>query len=275
MDKRFVAHRDYLDNQENISCVLLRSCLLHALPRRLDSLEYVDEMPDAETIASFDGNVIPVGDLAWVRQWLSNVPGAADPTLTPIEIPDAMLPFAGREYFRSLGRDIDEAHLSTERYFIKDVDTLKRWNSLLYNGEVAGLIEPGTTYSVSEKVSFLSEWRVFVFEDAERGAYSYLGDPMLFPDADAIHEMVTAWKEDALAARPRAYTLDVGVISSPDDPRADGQGHVTVPIEVHPFVACGLYGFDDAAVIADMLVAGYEWYRDEAARDVRGTGESA
>lgn len=236
MDKRFIAHRDYLENRENISCIIERSCLVQALPRRLDTLEYVNELPDAETIASFDENIVPIGDLNWVRTWLSCIPEASDPNLTPIEIPNAMMPFAGREYFRSLGRDIDEAHRDASKFFLKDIDTLKKWNSLLYDGEISGLLNPDTTYSVSEKVIFLSEWRIFVYEDVARRTCNYLGDPILFPNAETIHEMISNWRDDSLAARPRAYTLDVGVISAPENPKADALGHVTVPIEVHPFV---------------------------------------
>lgn len=255
MDKRFIAHRDYLDNTANISNVLLRSVLAHALPRRLDMLEYVDEMP--KDFTAYDKNCIPIGDLNWVREWLSNIPEAKDPMLTPLEIPDAMRSHLHREYFWSYGKDIPHEYFNGSEYFIKDAQTLKKWNSLLYDGEVSGFIEDDVLYTVSEKVNFLSEWRIFVYEDIEQGAYNYLGDPMIFPDAESIHDMIVTWKTSG-AVRPRAYTLDVGIIAD----NKTGRRH-TVSIEVHPFVACGLYGFSEP-VIADMLVAGYEWYRDEA-----------
>lgn len=262
MDKRFIAHRDYLDNTANISNVLLRSVLLHALPRRLDILEYVDEMPS--DFSEYDKNCIPVGDLNWVREWLSHLPEAKDPFLTPLEVPAPMAGHLHREYFKSYGRDLDELHFDASKYFLKDADTLKKWNSLLYDGEVSGLVVPDTLYVVSEKVNFLSEWRVFVHEDAEQGAFNYLGDPMMFPGSDAVHDMIALWRGSG-EPHPKAYTLDVGIIAD----KETGE-HVTVPIEVHPFVACGLYGFSDP-VIADMLVAGYEWYRDDAPAAKRWT----
>lgn len=258
MDIKFVAHRDYIENRANISCVLLRAVLQDALPRRLDTMDIVEQMP-TPALHDEDGNfLVPLGDLNWAREWLAGIPEAVDPMLTPIEIPDALLPYVGREYFWARERNLDAEHMNAGKYFLKDADTLKTWNSMLYDGYVSEIIEPDTIYSVSEKVNFLSEWRVFVFEDVERGAYNYLGDAMMFPDRDRIHEMVRAYADDILRPRPRAYTLDVGIIAD----KHTGE-HVTVPIEVHPFVACGLYGFS-SPVIADMLVAGYEWYLKDA-----------
>jgi len=66
--------------------------------------------------------------------------------------------------------------------------------------------------------------------------------------------MVNAYREEP---HPEAYTLDVGV-------RRGVQGAITEPIEVHPFVACGLYGFDGDA-LPDMLAKGAEWYRKQQA----------
>lgn len=255
MDKRFIAHTDYIDNRANTTNAILRCVLEQALPRRLDTMEKIDEIP--RDFRCYDNDCIPLGDLNWVRAWLSHVPDAKDPLLTPIEVPDAMARHLHREYFRCLGKDIPPTCLDGSRYFLKDADTLKKWNSLLYDGKLSGFIESDTLYTVSEKVNFLSEWRVFVYQDIEQGAFNYLGDPMMFPDTEAIHDMVSSWKT-AGEPHPRAYTLDVGIISDPRTKR-----HSTVPIEVHPFVACGLYGFSDP-VIADMLVAGYEWYRDDA-----------
>ena len=260
MDKRFIAHTDYIDNNANVSCILLSAVLSQCLPKRLDSSEKVEYVPSAGDFDYSDPNLIPLGDLNWARNWLSHVPDAADPALTPIEIPNAMLPFVGREYFWLLGKDIGSEHRDGSNWFLKDVDTLKKWNSLLYECDLSEFIEDDTLYSISEKVNFLSEWRVFVYEDAEQGAYNYLGDPMMFPDSDTVHEMIAAWRDDALDPRPRAYTLDVGIMS-------DGNVRRTVPLEVHPFVACGLYGFS-APIIADMLIAGYEWYRDEAGKQI-------
>lgn len=87
---------------------------------------------------------------------------------------------------------------------------------------------------------------------------------MMFPGSDAVHDMIALWRGSG-EPHPKAYTLDVGIIAD----KETGE-HVTVPIEVHPFVACGLYGFSDP-VIADMLVAEYEWYRDDAPAAKRWT----
>lgn len=263
MDKRFIAHRDYIENRANISCVELQAVLAEALPRRLDTLEKIDDLPSDLSSAGYDdGNCVPLGDLSWVSRWLSLLPSAADPDMTPLEIPKSLVPFACRYYETMRGSDIPCDLLDGKKYFLKDVSHLKRWNSLLYEGDLSRFIDPDVFYSISEKVDFLSEWRVFVYEDIPQAAQNYLGDPLIFPDRERIYDMIRAYRDSGIA-HPRAYTVDVGIISKENDSSADKLGHVSVPIEVHPFVACGLYGFSDR-VIADMLVAGYEWYAKEA-----------
>ena len=77
----------------------------------------------------------------------------------------------------------------------------------------------------------------------------YLGDPLIFPNAAEIKKMILAYMAEA---RPEAYMLDVAVC------RMDN-GEETVPLEVHPFVSCGLYSYVPDK-LADMLEAGYKWY---------------
>lgn len=254
MDKVFAAHRDYLDNQENESCLLLRHSLIWSAPRRLDTIEYIDDVPDTLDAFKLD-DTVPVGDLRFVQRWLEKTGCAVDGHMTPLEVPACLIDFMSREYFTCVGRNIPEKYLDGSRYFLKDIDTLKKWNSLLYDGELAGFIEEDTRYSISEKVVFLSEWRTFVHEDVEQGCFNYLGDPMMFPDREAIHDMVCALRESGV--RPRSYTLDVGIVAGIDGKRR------TEPIEIHPFVACGLYGFS-SPVLANMLCGGYEWYYKDA-----------
>lgn len=266
MDKRFIAHKDYLANEANLSCIIEKYVLKDAIPRRVDKIEWIENFPD-DFSQYLDKNCIPIGDLNWVRDWLSHTPYSADPNMTPLEIPDALLPFVNREYFWARGSEMDSKYMDGNKYFLKDIDTLKKWNSWIYEGDLSEFIEPNTFYSVSEKVNFLSEWRVFVYEDFPKGVCNYLGDPIMFPNRETIYSMIAAMREDILKPHPRAYTLDVGVVID-----KESNNQITVPIEVHPFVACGLYGFSDP-VIVDMLVAGYEWYRDEADNDILDNSE--
>ena len=72
---------------------------------------------------------------------------------------------------------------------------------------------------------------------------SYAGDFRATPDFDKIDAMIAAYRNEA----PAAYTLDVAVTETGD----------TVILEVHPFVSCGLYGFDQGDKLIKMLIDGY------------------
>lgn len=281
MDIRFVAHRAFIDNEENLSSKELLHALTWALPKRFDTLERMEEIPNslgelknALGITSNEEltNIVPIGDLRFVSSWLALMPNATDPSMTPLEIPPSLRKFACRKWRLCKGKDIPADEMDASRYFVKDADTLKKWNSLLYDGEISGFIELDTTYAISEKVNFLSEWRVFVNDGRIVGAENYLGDPILFPSRETIYDIVRTLENSHEA--PGAYTLDVGVMSAYRNCENNGiipdtQGYVTVPIEVHPFVACGLYGFSDPRELPDMLARGYNWYFRDAPDDLR------
>lgn len=280
MDIRFVAHAPYIDNRENLSCIELLHALNWAVPRRLDSLERIDDVPDTlgelkELLGVVNesdfATIVPVGDLGFVSRWLTLMPNAADPSMTPIEIPPALRKFAGRRWRLSLGDELLGDDFDSHKTFLKDADTLKKWNSLLCGGDMSGLVDRDTTYAVSEKVDFLSEWRTFVNDGRIVGIENYLGDPTLFPEREILFDMVR--KMQAAGEAPGAYTLDVGVMAAGSTSHLRStqisDGHATVPIEVHPFVACGLYGFSDPRELPDMIISGYNWYYKDAPRDLR------
>lgn len=280
MDIRFVAHAPYIDNRENLSCVELLHALNWALPRRRDSLERIDDVPDTlseleellgvATESDFAA-IVPVGDLGFVSRWLALMPNAADPSMTPLEIPPSLRKFAGRKWRLSLGGDLSGDDFDPSKTFLKDADTLKKWNSLLCGGNMFGLVDRDTVYAVSEKVDFLSEWRTFINDGQIVGVENYLGDPTIFPERESLFDMVRTMQ--ATGEAPGAYTLDVGVMAAAKAANLRGtqrnDGHVTVPIEVHPFVACGLYGFSDPRELPDMIVSGYNWYYKDAPHDLR------
>lgn len=260
MDTRFIAHNNYINNSANISCVLLNAVLSSALPRALDSIIYIDDVPTPEQLLTLDFDIshdVPLGDLNFVRDFLHNVEqlghDVADANLTPLEVPPAIQKYINREYVFLRGKDIPEIMLNSQKYFIKDASHLKKWNSLIYDGDITGFIEPETMYVLTEKVIFLSEWRVFVHRGEIEGTYNYLGDPAIFPDTETLYDMISELSE---SHSPKSYTLDVGIVSY------DGK-RKTEPIEVHPFVACGLYGFSDLC-LPRMLEDGYKWYLQEA-----------
>lgn len=98
-------------------------------------------------------------------------------------------------------------------------------------------------YFISEIVDFISEWRCFVYQGKLVGARPYDGDEWVTPHREIVEEMIRTYTD-----APEAYTLDVGVIRTES-------GLFTAIIEIHDFVSCGLYGFEDP-VILKMLEAG-------------------
>lgn len=195
------------------------------------------------------GNYIPVGDIPFVEVWLKKYHGK---TMVPIEVPEILRTreFLGRTYEfmdRNKLPSYEKGH-----YFVKNVNKLKEFNSSAYEGRVpAPSTIPSGTYLLSEWVDIRSEFRVFVYRDQILAVQNYLGAPLVFPDAAKIIKMINQYKEDK--GRPEAYTMDIAVLCRKD------QSADTVILEIHPFVSCGLYGFNHP-LIPDMLEAGIQYY---------------
>ena len=179
--------------------------------------------------------LIPVGNIPFVQSFLEK-------KMKPIEVPDELRRFLKREYFICKGQDVPKEYLNN-KYFFKDADTLKKWNNALNPYDLN--LNDNTNYVVSERVQFDSEYRVFVHEDEILGVQHYLGDVLLFPEAEYIRDVVYNYNG------PAAYTLDIGIHNGETD-----------LIEIHPFACCGLYGFYDRDIIP-MLKKGFEWYQNQ------------
>ena len=255
MDRLFEVQESWAESNRFPDPAVVERNFSYQCPRYLDKWEYVGD--EEEPVAEKDGlRCVPVGTIQFVQKWLEAL-GGADKAMTPLEIPYAMSTFLNRKYFRCKGTDLPKECLDGSKWFLKDASQLKKWSSLLYDDmDLSYYIEPDHVYTVSEKLEFASEWRVFVFNDEVVGCENYLGDILAFPDGAALSFMIQAYSK---VPHPRAYTLDVGVIEKRFD-------SVTVPIEVHPFAACGLYGFNGLE-LADMYDAGWKWYLEEYVPD--------
>lgn len=272
MDTLFVVQGEYaaatLDHSAQSYMMMLRSFC----PQFLDG---VVEMPvgraDGEDISSVVdrkredtrrrfARLVPVGTIPFVQAFLSwqRSTGAhpdADAAMTPLEVPESLRRFVSRPYAIVCGSDLPEGRIDGNRWFMKDASHLKRWAVPMANHSIEhGVDRDGTLYVVSGRVEFASEWRVFVHGDEVLSANFYMGNPLAFPSRETVSEMVRAYAESG--EHPSAYTLDIGV-------REVAGRIVTEPLEVHPFAACGLYGFFDRDVPA-MLSEGYEWYASGA-----------
>ena len=99
--------------------------------------------------------------------------------------------------------------------------------------------EPVTISNVLTDIK--SEWRGFVHNKKLVGLNNYLGDFTVFPDVSIINKMIAEYKNS-----PPSYTIDVAVCE-----------HGTVLLEVHNFVSCGLYGFNDHKLLPLMTINGW------------------
>lgn len=226
MDNVFLIQSEYAKTIDGI-CItsLMKNYASWFLDRHMTG-DIPPILMDRETL-------VPVGNLVFVQKFLNK-------KMIPLEVPEQLRKYLEREYFICKGSDIPKECLN-ERFFFKDADTLKKWNNSLNPYDLS--INPETNYVVSERVSFDSEYRIFVHEGEILAAQHYLGDALVFPDAKKIREIVHYYDG------PKAYTLDIGIHNEKTD-----------LIEIHPFVSCGLYGFYDKEIIP-MLKDGFEWYQ--------------
>lgn len=194
----------------------------------------------------------PVGSVEFVSQYLRMFYPGAVKALRPVNVPDGLFRYAGRivcnvcEPSDVRGLPFREGDV----VFRKSLDVIKhpangaiRFGDALKDGLVG--------FQVSGFLDLASEWRVLVFHGDVLHAANYAGDPLRFPDAETLLEMVRAYGGKA----PAAWTLDVGVTE-------DGR---TVVIECHRFFSCGLYGFNDYVRLPAML--SQTWYQMKTASE--------
>lgn len=257
MDNMFILEREYIESKYDVEGVVLEKLIKLYAPRNLDKYKIIGLNEIEEVIKDNKlplSNIIPVGDLEFISEFMKLALNKNNIKLTPIELPDVLRVYAGRKYEFMLGKELKNSNIDLRNMFVKDADTLKKWNSLLYRGhDIAHLLEDDTNYVVSEYVNILSEYRVFVNRDEILAVQYYLGDVLEYPDGNTIKYYVNEYKKDS--NRPLSYTLDIAVADINYDIE-------TIPLEVHNFVACGLYGFYGSDILK-MLVNGYRYYLKE------------
>jgi len=188
---------------------------------------------------------IPVGSVDFVSDYLLRFYPEAARALEPLNVPECLFPYAGREIVNVLTPE-DVGRMPAGRLYCKHLKKIKHFSNGEADPEKDTAMYVG--YQVSRVVDIDSEWRVFVFKDEVKYLANYSGNPYLFPDMDAVFDMMEAYKGKA----PVAYTLDVGL-------SVDRHGDMkTFVVECHRFFSCGLYGFQDYSVLPYML--SQEWY---------------
>lgn len=183
----------------------------------------------------------PVGSIEFVNQALKV--GYDVGPMKPINVPPILFNehFLGRRC--TISKDKEELKSlykkwNTTMLFVKSNSTIKAGYTDLYM--VKENVPDDQEYFVSEPISIASEWRCFVYRGSLKDIKNYNGDPWLMPSRKFVNECIEKIGNEIIA-----YTLDVAVTSD----------NKSVVIEVHNFVSCGLYGFENPVIIP-MLVNG-------------------
>lgn len=183
-----------------------------------------------------DGDrIVPVGSLEWVEFWMTRCCARTLPR--PIYIPDALrTPSYLHRDMRLVAGPLPRQQQpvfveEATRYKTMDPQVTDRTDQL-----------PAGEYWLADVVDFQTEWRAFVHRGELVGLQNYSGDFTRMPDVPTVRRMIGAYTD-----APSAYTLDVGVLDT----------GATAVVEVHPFVSCGLYGFEDVVRLPSMLIGGW------------------
>lgn len=152
--------------------------------------------------------------------------------LVPVDYPDELLPFAGRKIWQStlftITRNPEYWHV-----FVKPVVDVKRFRGTVLDKsedliKLGGGLEDIHVWC-SEKVNFLSEWRIWILDGEIVGLSPYRGKWDVFPDPAVLKRAVEAYH-----SAPRAYALDFGVTD-------EGK---TLLVEVSDAYALSSFGLD-------------------------------
>ena len=186
----------------------------------------------------------PVGSVEFCQKIFkySNLPYSK-----PINIPNCLM------RFRECQNNSFEGYRDGEKAFIKSTDVMKsELNGVYRIDNATKYIFRDGNFQISKYIEDIeSEYRLFVYGGKIVGMKHYLGDPFVTPDEYVVRnfiDIISKSDENRIA-----YTLDVAVIR---DNEVDDE---TIPIEMHDFFACGLYGFDDNEKYPWML---WRWWNE-------------
>lgn len=197
-----------------------------------------DFSPDVE-YPRYIKTAIPVGTIDFVESWLKTLHGIHH--INPIEVP---LSLRKEEFLKRNYSIVDKEKIpKTGHIFLKDVSRLKKfsgeiecerffasniWSHQEEAHDAALHLDPNHLYQVSEVVSILSEYRIYVMDNEIEAIANYNGDPCIFLDITLIRKMINIYSMQKDC--PRAYTMDIAI---------NERG--TFLLEIHPWLSIGLY----------------------------------
>lgn len=129
--------------------------------------------------------------------------------LTPLDYPEELRDFLGRKIWKSTLFSIT-SHADIWHVFVKPIWDVKRFSGTVLDKsedliKLGGGLEDIPVWC-SEKVNFLSEWRLWVLHGEIIGLNPYAGRWDLFPDVERMKAAVAAFH-----SAPCGYALDFGV----------------------------------------------------------------
>ncbi len=183
-------------------------------------------------------------------------------TLPLLDYPEELSAFLGRKIWKSTLFTITS---STEGWhvFVKPVSDMKRFSGTVLDTsedvvKLGGGVEDIDIWC-SEKVCFLSEWRLWVLEGEIVGLTPYRGRWDVFPNPEILKRAVAAYRES-----PSAYALDFGVT---DDGR-------TLLIEVSDGYSLRSFGLAPS-LYAKILMTRWQELTKNAAPEAETKAETA
>lgn len=187
---------------------------------------------------------IPIGSLDFVFDFIQTHHGIETKYQVPLNIPAELM----KPEFT--GREITVQKPSTFNFkgsrIIKTKDEYKDILEVIQAKDKRKF--PDKDFLVSEIISIKAEFRVFIYSGIIVGVHYYCGDHGISPDMVAVQKMIRSYTN-----APSSYSIDVAVTETG-----------TFIVEAHPFVSCGLYGFNTPQMIPPMSIQGYKYLLDTA-----------
>lgn len=171
-------------------------------------------------------------------------------SVIPLNVPDFLNCFSGIE--RDLRIVSKEDVINLKNVYIKSIERYKGDSNLNHLGFWDKNNFEEDFYLVSNLIDIDCEYRVFVLNDNILDIKMYVGnwDCYNLLDLSIVSDVVKTIKNNRnLEDFPLCYTLDFYI-----------NNNKTYLMEVHPFVSCGLYGFNDLSKIFNMFIFGYKYY---------------
>lgn len=185
---------------------------------------------------------IPLGNISFVERYLQIFYGVDHENA--IEVPPILrsdkflkrkysivplekVPRTGKFFLKDATRQKELKYAGDLSLYIND----EMYNPPMHKNDFSIRFDKTHLYQVSELVNVFAEYRIYVLQGEINSNSFFAGNPLIFPDADLIHEAVElfSFQPDA----PRSYSLDVMV---------NERG--TSITEVHNFTSLGLYSVD-------------------------------